>query len=46
MPVALVWDFTLLLSIERQNRTVAQIAQRGVHLPWHAAVAGRCTASG
>jgi len=46
MPVALLWDFTLLPSIERQNRTLAQIAQRRVHLPRHAAVAGRCTASG
>ena len=33
MPVALVWDFTLLPSIERQNRTLAQIAQRRVHRP-------------
>ena len=33
-------------AIERQNRTLAQITQRGVHPPWHAVVAGRCTASG
>ena len=29
-------DFTVLPSIERQNRTLAQITQRGVHPPWHA----------
>jgi transposase InsO family protein len=39
-------NFTLLPAIERQNRTLAQITQRGVHPPWHAVVGGRCTASG
>jgi len=31
---------------QSKNRTLAQITQRGVHPPWHAVVAGRCTASG
>ena len=39
-------DFTVLPSIERQNRTLAQIAERGVHPPRNAAVARRCAASG
>src|SRR5467141_1199746 len=32
-------------SIERKNRTLAQIAQRGVHPAGNTTVAGRCTAS-
>ena len=37
---------TVLPSIERQNRTLAQIPQRGVHSAWDAAVARRCASSG
>ena len=39
-------DFTVLPSIERHNRTLAQITQRGVHSARDAAVARRCAASG
>ncbi len=36
----------LLSSIERKDRTLAQIAQRRVHSAGNTAVAGRCAASG
>jgi hypothetical protein len=39
-------DFALLSSIERKDRTMAQIAQRRVHPTGNAIVAGRCAASG
>jgi hypothetical protein len=39
-------NFTLLPSIERQNRAFAQITQGGVHSPRDTAVARRCAASG
>src|SRR5215470_1117778 len=39
-------DFTVLPSIERQNRTLAQIPQRGVHSARDAAVARRSASSG
>jgi transposase InsO family protein len=39
-------DFTVLPSIEWQNRTLAQITQRGVHPARNTAVAERCAASG
>src|SRR5258707_12295549 len=41
-----VRNFALLSSIERKDRTLAQIAQGRVHPAGNAAVAGRCTASG
>jgi hypothetical protein len=39
-------DFAVLAAIERQDRTPAQITQRGVHSPRHAAFARRCAAFG
>src|ERR1017187_3578654 len=39
-------DLALLSSIERKDRTLAQIAQGRVHPAGNAAVAGRCAASG
>jgi Integrase core domain len=39
-------DFTASTLVERQNRTLAQIPQRGVHSARHAVVARRCAASG
>jgi hypothetical protein len=39
-------NFSLLSPIERKNRTLAQIAQGGVHPAGNAAVAGRCAATG
>src|ERR1035441_7128246 len=39
-------DFAVLASIERKNRTLAQIAQRGVHPAENTPFVGRCAASG
>ena len=39
-------DLAVLPAIERENRALAQIAQRGVHPAGNAVVAGRCAAPG
>ena len=39
-------NLPLLSTVERQDRAVAQVAEKRVHSAGNAAVAGRCTASG
>jgi hypothetical protein len=39
-------DFAILPAIEGQNRTLAQVTQRGVHPPRHAPFTRRCAAFG
>jgi hypothetical protein len=39
-------DFAILPAIEWQNRTLAQVTQRGVHPPRHAPFTRRCAAFG